>query len=132
METEMAAASVARTASGWGLWAAALPLLGTVLLALPAPAQAESLRCNGQSAEVGDSRLSVLHRCGEPLLKDSFCAPVYVVGSVQPLPDAVAGTVVACQQVDEWLYDRGPGNLMAVVRFRAGVVQSIRYSRQPQ
>ena len=29
--------------------------------------------------------------------------------------------------IEEWLYDRGPGNLMATVRFRGGVVQSIRY-----
>jgi hypothetical protein len=31
--------------------------------------------------------------------------------------------------VEEWLYDRGPGNLLAVVRIRSGVVQSIHYGR---
>jgi len=103
---------------------------GAAWLALPA--HAESLRCNGEFTEVGDSRLSVLHKCGEPLLRDSFCAPVYYSSTLQPLPEPYAGSVVACQQVDEWLYDRGPGNLMAVVRFRAGVVQSIRYGRTPQ
>lgn len=34
---------------------------------------------------------------------------------------------VPCQEIEEWLYDRGPGNLVATVRFRAGVVQSITY-----
>jgi hypothetical protein len=34
--------------------------------------------------------------------------------------------------VEEWLYDRGPGNLMATVRFRNGKVESIRYDRLPQ
>ena len=36
-----------------------------------------------------------------------------------------------CQKVDEWLYDRGPGNLMVTVRFRAGVVHAIEYGRTP-
>lgn len=102
------------------------------LVALGVPAQAESLRCNGQFAAEGDTRLSVLHKCGEPLLRDSFCAPVYVQGSLYPLPQPLASTVVTCQPVDEWLYDRGPGNLMAVVRFRGGVVSSIRYGRSPE
>jgi hypothetical protein len=39
---------------------------------------------------------------------------------------------VPCQQIEEWLYERGPGQLTATVRFRAGVVQSIRYGRDPQ
>jgi hypothetical protein len=39
---------------------------------------------------------------------------------------------VPCQQTDEWLYDRGPGNLMATVRFRSGSVLSIVYGRQPK
>jgi hypothetical protein len=47
------------------------------------------------------------------------------------VPDGVAGWVVPCQLVEEWLYDRGPGNLMARVRFRGGVVLSIRYARAP-
>jgi hypothetical protein len=105
----------------------------TAALAWPAlPAHAESLRCNGQFTEVGDSRLSVLHKCGEPLLKDSFCAPLYYSTTLQPVPAPYASAILPCQQVDEWLYDRGPGNLMAVVRFKAGVVQSIRYGRTPQ
>jgi hypothetical protein len=102
------------------------------LVALWGPAQAESLRCNGQFTSEGDTRVAVLFKCGEPLLKDSFCAPVYVQGSLHPLPQPLASTVVACQQVDEWLYDRGPGNLVAVVRFRGGVVTSIRYGRAPE
>ena len=93
---------------------------------------AESLRCNGHSATEGDSRLSVLHKCGQPLLKDSFCAPLYQAYSLQPVPDPLATALVPCQSVEEWLYDRGPGHLMATVRFRSGIVQSIRYGREPQ
>jgi hypothetical protein len=95
-------------------------------------ANAESLRCNGQIAAEGDSRLSVLYKCGEPLLKDSYCAPIYSYGSLQPIPEPFASALFPCQQVEEWLYDRGPGNLMATVRFRSGVVLSITYGRSPR
>ncbi len=96
------------------------------------PAGAESLRCNGQIATEGDSRLSVLYKCGEPTMNDSYCAPIYNGRWPQPVPEPIAGLYVPCQMIEEWLYDRGEGNLVATVRFRAGVVQSIRYGRVPQ
>lgn len=94
-------------------------------------AHAESLRCFGASASEGDSKLSVLYKCGQPVLADVYCAPVYLPGSLYPVPPVIAGTYVPCQLVEEWLYERGPGNLMAIVRFRDGKVQSIRYGRLP-
>jgi hypothetical protein len=96
------------------------------------PANAQTLRCNGQSAEVGDSRLSVFYKCGEPLLKDSYCAPVYYSGTLDVVPQPYANYVVPCQYTEEWVYDRGPGSFMATVRFRSGVVQSITYARTPR
>jgi hypothetical protein len=92
---------------------------------------AESLQCHGRIAAEGDSRLSVLYKCGEPMLKDAYCAPVYYSSWLQPVPEPFASAWVPCQHVEEWLYDRGPGNLTATVRFRFGVVQSIRYGRVP-
>ena len=97
-----------------------------------ASAQAETLRCNGSSTSEGESRLAVLYKCGEPLLKDSYCAPWVQAGTLQPVPGAYAAAVAPCQPVEEWVYDRGPGNLMATVRFKSGVVQSIIYGRAPQ
>lgn len=106
--------------------------LATFMAGCSLPACAESLRCNGFSAAEGDSRISVLHKCGQPLLKDNFCAPVYYGQALQPVPEPFASVSIPCQPVEEWLYDRGPGNLMATVRFRSGVVQSIRYGGTPQ
>ena len=41
--------------------------------------------------------------------------------------------IAACDGVCRiGVYDRGPGNLVATVRFRSGVVQSITYGRQPR
>ena len=51
------------------------------------PVYAESLRCNGQFAQEGDSRLSVFYKCGQPLLADSYCAPVYYSGTLQRVPE---------------------------------------------
>lgn len=99
------------------------------------PARAETLRCNGNIAVEGDTRLNVLYKCGEPLLKDAYCAPVYRNHYYRhPVPEPFASAVVPCQPVEEWLYERGPGNLAATVRFQGGVVQSINYTqpaRQP-
>ena len=96
------------------------------------PTQAETLRCTGGSASEGDSRISVLYKCGQPALKDSFCAPLYYGPDLQLVPEPWAGTVLPCQSIEEWLYERGPGNMVATLRFRAGVLQSIRYGRSPR
>jgi hypothetical protein len=101
--------------------------LAAVVFAWCLPAHAETLRCNGHSVETGDSRLSVRYHCGEPLLQDSFCAPVYDSRRFELVPEPFASSVAPCLVVEEWLYDRGPGNLAATVRFRAGVVLSITY-----
>lgn len=103
-----------------------------VIATLNCSAHAESLRCNGRSTNVGDSRLSVLRICGEPTLKDSYCAPVYVGPNLQLVPQPFAGSALPCLQIDEWLYERGPGQLSATVRFQYGIVQSITYSQPPQ
>jgi len=100
------------------------------LLACVPGVHAESLRCNGAIAAEGDSKISVFYKCGQPLLVETSCAPVYYPGSVYPVPPSLAG--VPCQPVEEWLYERGPGNLVAIVTFRDGKVQSIRYGRMPE
>jgi hypothetical protein len=108
----------AAAALGIGLWA---------------PAAAETLRCNGRIAAEGDSRLSVVYKCGEPVMKDSFCAPgIDLRGGTLAPPAAYGWAGVPCQMVEEWLYDRGPGHLMARVRILGGTVLSIRYSRAPE
>jgi len=103
-----------------------------LLLALAAlPARAESLRCNGTSTDVGDSRLAVLYKCGPPLLRDSYCAPLFYPGGLYPVPEPYPNLLAPCLVTEDWVYDRGPGNLVATVRFRSGVVQSIHYGRSP-
>jgi hypothetical protein len=95
-------------------------------------ASAESLRCSGGLTSEGDSKLSVLYKCGPSALKDSFCAPVYFTQSLQPVPEPIASALVPCVLTEQWLYERGPGNMLATVTLRSGVVRSISYGREPQ
>ncbi len=108
----------------------------TLLAVLPAlwcvPVHAESLRCSGGTAAEGDSRLAVVYKCGQPLLQESACAPVYYGPSGHVVPEPFASAVVPCLPTDEWLYERGPGHLVATVRFRSGKVSSISYGRAPR
>jgi len=105
---------------------------GVVAAALPAAAHAESLRCQNGIAAEGDSRLAVVYKCGQPVLRDNYCAAVYYGGSVNAVPEPYASFAVPCLYTEEWLYERGPGEMLAVVRIRGGKVQSITYGRQPQ
>jgi hypothetical protein len=107
-------------------------LIAAAMLMLCLPAKAESLRCGNGTADEGDSRLSVAYKCGQPLLADSYCAPVYYAQTLNPVPEPFASVMVPCQPIEEWLYDRGAGNLMATVRFRSGKVQAIVYGRVPR
>lgn len=97
-----------------------------VLLSLPAGAQT-SFRCKGDLVSVGDSQASALLKCGEPVVKGSFCkAPV--PQTAEPTPRS--GTVVvpsACETVDEWTYNPGYGQLMTTLRFESGQLVAIRY-----
>jgi hypothetical protein len=80
-----------------------LLLAGAVAAALPCAAVAESLRCKNGIAAEGDSRLAVFYKCGEPALRDNYCAPVYYSGSVYPVPEPFASLYVPCIYTEEWL-----------------------------
>ena len=107
--------------------------LGFALLSsLPWSASAESLRCEGGSVSEGDSRLSLVYKCGEPQLKDMACSPVYYPGTLEVMPEEYASRLVPCLPVETWFYQRGPGELTATVYLRSGRVQSISYGRVPR
>lgn len=107
-------------------------LAGALAVVLPNAAHAESLRCQNGIAAEGETRLALVYKCGQPALRDNYCAPVYYNGSVYPVPEPVASFYAPCIYTEDWLYERGPGELLAIVRMRGGKVQSITYSRQPQ
>lgn len=103
-------------------------------LAMASTARAESIKCNGVIATEGESRISLLQKCGPPMLQDTFCEPGVITGHWTIIGRRPyfheQKAVPVCQPVEEWVYDRGEGNLMATVRFRNGVITQIKYTRQ--
>ncbi len=96
-------------------------------------ASAQSLRCKGDLAQIGNSKGTILQKCGEPVLKDSFCKPVQSTTSTAPgvIPPTTGMTtnvtVNSCQQVEEWTYNPGYGQFMTMLLFEGGSLASIRY-----
>jgi hypothetical protein len=101
-------------------------------LSLHCPAVAESLRCENGIAAEGDSRLALAYKCGAPSMRDSYCAPVFYTGTPYLVPEPIAGLSVPCVLNEDWVYERGLGNLVATVRIRGGRIQAIYYGRAPQ
>ena len=100
--------------------------------ALSASVSAQSLRCKGDFAEIGNSKGTILQKCGEPMLKDSFCKPVtQTTTNTLAAPDARGAatniTINQCFNVEEWTYNPGYGQFMTMLQFEAGELRSIRY-----
>ncbi len=89
------------------------------LLAVPVAAAADdSFRCDGGIVSVGDSKLDLLGKCGEPALRDGWQEERSSLGPWG------AGASVA-QAVEQWTYNFGPQRFLRVVTLRAGKVVRI-------
>lgn len=101
--------------------------LAAALLA-PWSAQAQSMRCKNDLANVGEAKASVLQKCGEPVHRESFCKPA---ARPQETTGGTGGTtivnVMPCETVDEWTYNPGRGQFMTTLRFESGRLTAITY-----
>ena len=97
------------------LW---LPLLISLLFAQPVWA----LRCGNKLVLEGSNKFDVLQRCGEPNFQDSrtelrsleLRAPSYKTGQWVPVT------------IDEWYYNFGPSQFMALLVFENGRLTAIK------
>ena len=83
---------------------------------------AQNLNCKGDFAQLGNSKGTILQKCGEPVLKDSFCKPFD--------RSQVPGNAIVfnnCEKVDEWTYNPGFGQFMTMLQFEGGELKRIRY-----
>lgn len=103
-----------------------LVLLAALSL-LPAVATAQSFRCKSDLVNVGDSRTTVLLKCGEPVVKDSFCKPVSSTQGSSGVPNSTVVNVTSCENVDEWTYNPGYGQFWTTLRFESGKLSAIKY-----
>jgi uncharacterized protein DUF2845 len=104
------------------------PALWTIALLLPVvsiDAQAD-LRCKNDLARPGDSKASVLMKCGEPVAKESFCKPVPQSTTLGPDNRVIVNTA-PCEMVDDWTYNPGSGEFFTTLRFENGVLKSMKY-----
>jgi hypothetical protein len=92
-------------------------------------ASAQSLNCGGGLFGVGDSKLLVMQRCGEPLSKEVICVlrpEVIWVPSNYPGAPAQQIMTQQCVPMEDWTYYRGQGNFMSIARFYNGTIESAR------
>ncbi len=92
----------------------------SLLLALPAGALA--FRCGNDLVQVGDRKIEVLKKCGEPASIDEWDV-------VKPVSTFILGhryENVAEVRVEEWTYNFGPSVFIQIVRFENGEVVETR------
>jgi hypothetical protein len=87
------------------------------LLAGPSPAGAETLRCEAGIVAVGDWKLDLLGKCGQPTHREVLTAPAGAVG--------LRGGSQARASEERWTYDLGPGAFLHQVTLEVGVVKAI-------
>jgi len=97
-----------------------------ILVSWPLAAAAQTFKCRDDLVNVGDSRATVLLKCGEPVVRDAFCRPLPVQGP-RPASAARPGQIVPCENVDEWIYNPGYGQFMTTLRFVEGRLVAIEY-----
>lgn len=109
-------------------------LAGPLFVALifagtPSIVSAQSLSCNGTLVSKGDSPVSLLQKCGEPIYRQQICLSMLQLGwVVTPFQPGSPYAILAsqCVPMEEWTYDRGPGTFMGVVRIYNGSIESVR------
>lgn len=85
---------------------------------------AESLRCNGDIVDIGDSKADVVQKCGNPEMTDSFCEKYE---EDYRRPDGKIDRRQACENVDIWTYNPGKGQFWTHLYFIQGKLREMRY-----
>lgn len=85
---------------------------------------AESLRCHGDIVEIGDAKVDVYRKCGEPALKDNYCEKTPV--TIKQL-DGSYDTIEHCEYIDVWTYNPGKGQFWTNLYFSEGKLREMRY-----
>ena len=105
-------------------------LMLALLVAAPVAAlAADTFRCKNDLVQIGDSKATVMTRCGEPMMKDSSCETPR--GASQTFGTDQYGRQVliqpACETVEKWTYNPGLGDFYTTIRFERGNITAITY-----
>jgi Protein of unknown function (DUF2845) len=91
--------------------------------ALPGFAFAEGMVCGNKIIERGSSREEVRAYCGKPAQIDNKTAYTGVAGAGRH-EHVIEGSAVEIQ-IETWIFNFGPDQLMEKVRFEDGIVASV-------
>jgi len=82
----------------------------------------ESMRCSSKLVQVGDTKVDVLAKCGEPALRENIVRK----HSVKKSKSKRGSTVEDRSRVDDqWTYDFGPHNFIYTLTFEGVELKSI-------
>lgn len=96
---------------------------------------AESLRCAGRLANIGDTKADIVEICGEPIVTDSYCEPSTLNTEPQGTQNGNYNTqnniaIQTCINVDIWTYNPGKGKFITHLYFTQGQLRNIRYGNR--
>jgi len=97
------------------------------LIVVPPTSWGQTLQCKGDIAKVGDSKASVLQKCGRPAYEHSYCAPESTRQSWKSTHSGSGAGMATCDTVDEWTFNPGSGQFLTNLKFMGGKVVAITY-----
>jgi hypothetical protein len=100
-------------------------ILSAAAAAFCTSVSAEAFRCNGDLAALGESKSSVLYKCGQPYFVESYCRPRGAIRADPP--EDMTWIVPPCEQWDLWSYNPGSGQFITTLHFREGTLTTITY-----
>src|SRR5215475_9930549 len=99
-------------------------LLALGLLLSPSLLCAESIRCGSQLIEKGSTSADLLQFCGKPAQITKNGTVNGLIGNTHT-PGGVVSSATGDFEVETWVYDFGPNQLMERVRIENGIVVQI-------
>lgn len=87
-------------------------------------AYAESMRCQTDIVQVGDTKADVVRKCGQPQFTDTFCEKTQRRFLKN---DGTAGFIEDCENIDIWTYNPGAGQFWTHLYFEKGKLREMKY-----
>jgi hypothetical protein len=78
----------------------------------------EGMRCSGKLVLEGDTTVTVLQRCGEPVTRDA-------AGLLHESPGPASRSVISDSPIEQWTYSQGKGSLLKIILLRGGRIEQI-------
>ena len=113
--------------------------LALLLVFIAVPGIADGMRCGTKLVVSGDSKATVLAKCGEPMMKETLrviskskhfghsteSGNIDGSGEFAKEKGGFGITTETTEVVEQWTYDPGWGQFLKLVVFRAGKLESI-------